>query len=68
MHLKVRVLDLDHDRGEAAFVAANIDAVIVVGEISAARPESAGKRVVVVLPDGGGRYAGSPVLAAALGT
>jgi cysteine synthase A len=32
----------------------------------AARPESAGKRVVVVVPDGGERYAASPILAGAL--
>jgi cysteine synthase A len=41
-------------------------AALAAALVAAARPESAGKRFVVVLPDGGERYAGNPVLADAL--
>jgi cysteine synthase A len=52
-------LDLAHREGIAAGMSSG--AALVAALAIAGRPGSAGKRIVVVLPDGGERYAGSPV-------
>jgi cysteine synthase A len=52
-------LELAHREGIAAGISSG--AALAAALSIAARPDSKGKRMVVVLPDGGERYAGSPV-------
>ena len=51
--------ELAHREGIAAGMSSG--AALVAALAIASRPGSAGKRIVAVLPDGGERYAGSPV-------
>jgi cysteine synthase len=57
-------LELARREGIAAGISSG--AALAAALTVAARPEFAGKRFVVVLPDGGERYAASPILADAL--